>query len=289
MTIKILSDSGCDLSNDILEKYDIEILPIILIKGDKEYLDNITISPEDVYKNMEKGEVYKTAQIPISMYVNKFEEYAKRGDRVIYVCFSSGLSGTYEASLSAKKYIMEKYPDFDLEIIDSKAACSGFGMMVYEAAKMVKEKKEKEEIVNMLLFYKKHMEHIFTVGDIEYLFRGGRVNRTQALVGGVLNIKPVLNIEDGKLVLIDKIRGKNKVLKTMLKIMEERCKDKDFKNKTIGISHGNDLELANKLKDMLEEKYGIERFLITIIGGSIGAHAGPGTLGITFLNKRYSK
>lgn len=287
MTIKILSDSACDLSSEVIKEYDIEILPIILIKDDKEYLDKVTLEPEKVYSDMRNGENYKTAQIPPNIFEEKFREYAEKGEQVIYICFSSGLSGTYQTSLLSKQLILEEYPDFDLEIVDSKAATSGFGIMVYEAAKMSKEGKSKEEILNMLEFYIDHMEHIFTVDNIEYLFRGGRVTRTQAFVGGLLNIKPVLNVEDGKLVPLEKIRGKNKVIKRMLNIMEERSLDGDLKNQTIGISHGDDIESALKIKAMIMENYGTKDFIINTIGGAIGAHSGPGTLAITFLNKKY--
>lgn len=287
MTIKILSDSGCDLPIEIIKEYDIEILPIILIKDDKEYLDKVTVEPEKVYSDMRNGEVYKTAQIPPNVFEEKFRDYAKRGEQVIYVCFSSELSGTYQTSLIAKQLILEEYPDFDIDIVDSKAATSGFGTMVYEAGKMAKQGKTKEEILNMLEFYIEHMEHIFTVDNIEYLFRGGRVTRTQAFVGGLLNIKPVLNMVDGRLVPLEKIRGKNKVIKTMLNIMEERSQGTDLENQTIGISHGDDLETALKIKRMIMETYGTTEFLINTIGGAIGAHSGPGTLAITFLNKEY--
>ncbi len=287
MTIKILSDSACDLPIEIIKKYDIEILPIILIKDDKEYLDKVTLEPEKVYSDMRNGEVYKTAQIPPNIFDEKFREYAEKGERLIYICFSSGLSGTYQTSLISKQLILEEYPEFDLEIIDSKAATCGFGTMVYKAAKMSKEGKTKIEILNMLEFYIDHMEHIFTVDNIEYLFRGGRVTRTQAFVGGLLNIKPVLNIEDGKLVALEKIRGKNKVIKRMLNIMEERSQDADLKNQTIGISHGDDLEMALKIKGMIMENYGTTDFIINTIGGAIGAHSGPDTLAISFLNKKY--
>ena len=287
MTIKILSDSCCDLPIEIIKEYDIEILPIILIKDDKEYLDKVTIEAEKVYSDMKNGEIYKTAQIPPNVFDEKFRSYAEKGEKVIYVCFSSGLSGTYQTSLIAKRLIKEEYPDFDIEIVDSMAATSGFGTMVYEAAKMAKEGKSKEEILNMLEFYIEHMEHVFTVDNIEYLFRGGRVTRTQAFVGGLLNIKPVLNIEDGKLVPLEKIRGKNKVIKRMLNIMEERSIDADLKNQTIGISHGDDLEMALKIKGMIMENYGTTDFLVNTIVGAIGAHSGPGTLAITFLNQKY--
>lgn len=286
MTVKILSDSGCDLPEDILKEYNIDILPIVLIKDDKEYLDQVTIQPEKVYEDMRNGDIYKTAQIPPNVFTEKFIEYAKNKDSVIYVAFSSGLSGTYQTSMFVKESVLEEYPEFDLDIVDSKAATSGFGLMVSEAAKMAKEGSTKEEILDMLEFYRNHMEHIFTVDNIEYLFRGGRVTRTQAFIGGLLNIKPVLNVEEGKLVPLEKIRGKNKVLKTMLNIMDERSIDADLKNQTIGISHGDDIESALKLKEMIIENYGTTNFLINTIGASIGAHSGPGTLAVTFLNKK---
>lgn len=287
MAVKILSDSACDLPESLIKEYNIEILPIVVIKDDKEYLDNITIKPEEVYEGMRNGDIYKTAQIPPHLFNEKFLEYANNGDNVIYIAFSSGLSGTYQTSLFVKESILEQYPEFDLDIIDSKAATSGFGLMVLKAAQMAKEGKTKEDIIHMLEFYTAHMEHIFTVDDIEYLFRGGRVSRTQAFVGGLLNIKPVLNVEEGKLVPLEKIRGKNKVLKTMINIMEERSKDGDLRNQTIGISHGDDIESALKLKDMIAESYGTTNFIINTIGAAIGAHAGPGTLAITFLNEKY--
>lgn len=287
MTVKILSDSACDLPEDILEEYNIDILPIVLIKDDKEYLDKVTIQPKTIYDDMRNGYMYKTAQIPPKVFQEKFTEYAKNNEDVIYIAFSSGLSGTYQTSIFVKSSVVEEYPDFNLDIVDSKAATSGFGLMVAEAGKMAKEGKSKEEILNMLEFYRSHIEHIFTVDDIEYLFMGGRVTRTQAFIGGLLNIKPVLNIEEGKLVPLEKIRGKNKVLKTMLNIMEDRAINADLKNQTIGISHGDDLESALKLKEMISEHYGTTNFLINMIGASIGAHSGPGTLAITFLNKKH--
>lgn len=287
MTVKILSDSACDLPEDILEEYNIDILPIVLIKDDKEYLDKVTIQPKTIYDDMRNGDMYKTAQIPPKVFQEKFTEYAKNNEDVIYIAFSSGLSGTYQTSIFVKSSVVEEYPDFNLDIVDSKAATSGFGLMVAEAGKMAKEGKSKEEILNMLEFYRSHIEHIFTVDDIEYLFMGGRVTRTQAFIGGLLNIKPVLNIEEGKLVPLEKIRGKNKVLKTMLSIMEDRAINADLKNQTIGISHGDDLESALKLKEMISEHYGTTNFLINMIGASIGAHSGPGTLAITFLNKKH--
>ncbi|MBU5425806.1 DegV family protein [Tissierella pigra] len=287
MGIKILSDSACDLPKELIQEYSIDILPIVVIKDDKEYLDNITIESKKVYDDMRNGEVYKTAQIPPSVFQERFTEYAQNGDNVIYIAFSSGLSGTYQTSLFVRDEILEKYPKFQLDIIDSKSATVGFGLIVLEAAKMAKEGRTKEEIIKAIEFYVENIEHIFTVDDIEYLFRGGRVSRTQAFFGGLLNIKPVLHVDDGKLVPLEKVRGKNKVFKTMLDIMEKRTSEVELKDQIVGISHGDNIEGAMKLKELISEKFGVETFIINTIGASIGAHSGPGTLAIFFLRERY--
>lgn len=285
MPIKILSDSACDLPEEILKKYNIDILPIIVIKDDQEYLDRVTIKPETVYDNMRKGELYTTAQISASMFTDKFKEYVENQESVIYIAFSSGLSGTYQTSMIVRELISKDYPDFDLDIVDTKAASGGFGLIVLYAAKLAKEGKSKSEILRAIDCFVSSIEHIFTVDDIEYLFRGGRVSRTQALVGGLLNIKPILHVEEGKLVPLEKVRGKNKVYKKILNMIEKRSENVDLKTQTICITHGDDLEEALKLKSMIEEKFGASDFLINTIGASIGAHSGPGTLAVFFMNR----
>jgi len=287
MAVKILSDSACDLPDEILEEYNIDTLPILVSKGEEEYLDKVTLDPKTMYDEMRKGVVYKTAQIPPQMFSEKFEEIAKNNESVIYVCFSSGLSGTYNTSLIVRDETKRKYPDLDIDIVDSRSASVGFGLLVYKAAKMAKEGKSKEEILKMLDFYVKHIEHIFTVDNLEYLFRGGRVTRAQAFVRGLLNIKPILDIpEDGTLRPIENVRGRKKLLNRMIDIMEERGGNADLTHQTIGINHGDDLEGALTLKRMIEERYGCTDFVVNIIGCAIGAHAGPGTLSVFFLNEK---
>lgn len=288
MAVKILTDSACDLPENIIKEYNIEVLPIILIKDDKEYLDKASINPEKVYEDMRNKEVYKTAQIPVNTFKEKFEIYGKEKESVIYIGFSSGLSGTYQTSVIVRDMILEEYPDLDLDIVDTRAASLGFGLIVLYAAKLVKEGKSKKEILKAIEFYKEKMEHVFTVDDIEYLFRGGRVTRTQAFVGGLLSIKPILHVnKDGKLIPLEKVRGKAKVYKKILDMIEERSKNSNLKKQIIGISHGDDLEAAKKLEKLIRERFGAEEFIINIIGGAIGAHSGPGTLAVFFLNEDY--
>lgn len=285
MNIKILSDSACDLPEDIIKEYNIDILPIVVIKDEKEYLDKVNIFPDKVYNDMRNGHVYKTAQIPPHTFNEKFEEYAKNGDKVIYLAFSSELSGTYQTSLFVRENVKIVYPDLDLEIIDTKAASGGFGSIVLEVAKLAKEGKTKEELLKAADFYINNIKHIFTVDNMEYLLRGGRVTRTQAFVGSLLNIKPILHVEGGRLVPLEKIRGKNKVLKRMLSLIEEESKGANLENQRIIITHGDDLETAMKMKDLISEKFGTKDFIINNIGASVGAHSGPGTLAIFFYTK----
>jgi DegV family protein with EDD domain len=287
MRVKILTDSSSDLSEELLKKYDIDRLSLIVTKGEEQYLDSVTISAKTVYDRMRKGEVFSTSQIPPGTFFEKFEEYARNKETVIYLAFSSELSGTYQAAVFAKEQILEEYPDFDLTIVDTKAASLGFGLIVLEAARLAQEGKTKEEILEVVDFYLDNIQHVFTVDNLEYLYRGGRVTKTAAFVGGLLNIKPILNVEDGKLVPIEKVRGEKQVYKAMLDIMEARTKEADLPNQLVGISHADNYENALRLKNMITERFGVKDFMINDIGPTIGAHVGPGTLAIFFMKKNY--
>ncbi|SES68888.1 DegV family protein [Anaerobranca gottschalkii] len=283
MGVKIITDSACDLTRDFLASLDVDVVPILVYLDGEEYLDGLTLKPEDMLRQMREGKVFKTSQIPPNIFKEKFLELAQLGKPCIYIAFSSGLSGTYNSALIAREEVLEEYPDFQLEIIDTKCASVGFGLVVYKAALMAKEGKSYEEIIKSIKFNAQHMEHIFTVDDLEYLYRGGRVSKTAAFVGGVLNVKPILHVKDGKLIPIDKVRGRQKAMKRMIEIVKER--GVDLQNQLIGINHGDDLEGANKLKAMLEVEFGCKDFLVSCIGCAVGAHSGPGTLSVFFLNK----
>ncbi|MDY0236516.1 MAG: DegV family protein [Gudongella sp.] len=283
MNLKILCDSACDLPEDIISELGIDVLPIMVINGEKSYRDRIDISPKEVYDNMREGVVYKTAQITPLIFQNKFEELTKDGSSVIYIGFSSGLSSTFQSANLAKLTIEEEKPGVDIEVIDTKSASGGYGFIVHEAAKALKNGKTKEEVIEIIHFNINNIDHIFTVDDIEYLRRGGRVSKTNAVLGGMLNIKPILEVLDGNLVVLEKVRGRNKVHKTMVELMEQRSVNKDFSDKTVFIFHGDDIEAAEKLKELIEEKLGVKNFLISEVGAVIGAHTGPGVLTLFYI------
>lgn len=287
MTVKILTDSCCDLPENIIKEYSIDVLPIAVIKDEKEYLDKVDIQPEDVYGGMKAGEVYKTAQISPNQFKEQFTKYAEEKQSVLYVAFSSGLSGTYQTSIFIRDQLKEEYPDLDIEIVDTKAATIGFGLIVYRAAQLAKEGKSREEIIELCNYYANNLVSIFTVDDLEYLYRGGRVTKTAAVIGSLLNVKPILHVDpEGKLAPLEKVRGRAKVLKRMVEMMEEEHDVNSPESKYVTISHGDDLETANKLKAMIEEKFGEKTFIINMIGAAVGSHSGPGTIAFFFIGDK---
>ncbi|MDM5428168.1 MULTISPECIES: DegV family protein [Bacillus] len=284
MGVKIITDSAADLPVELLQAYDIDLIPLrVYDEAETEYLDGVTLRSVTLLQKMREGAVYRTSLPSLETFQEKFVSYAKEGNPCIYLAFSSELSGTYQSSVLIKEEVKETYTDLDLEIIDTKCASLGQGIVVLEAAKMAKEGASKEEILNRVAFLMNHMEHIFTVADLQYLVRGGRLSKVAGFIGGLLNIKPILNVDEGKLVPLEKVRGKKKVLSRIVDIMEER--GKDLKGQTIGMTHGDDLETAEALKALITERFACEVFIVNTIGAAIGAHTGPGALTLFFLNE----
>lgn len=280
MAVKIVTDSGSDLPSEIVKDLDIAVLPLIVYSDEQEFKDGVDISSVEVMQQMREGKIFKTAQVAPISFIEQFNKYAQNGDSCIYIGFSSQLSATYKSSTMAFNEVKETYPNFDGELIDTKCASLGQGLIVYQAALMAKEGKSKEEIVDTVHTLLNSIQHIFTVDDLEYLFRGGRVSKTAAFVGGILNIKPVLHVDDGKLIPLEKARGRKKAVKRLQEIMVERGVNLD--NPLIGITHGDDLQAAENLRDAIKEKYENSSFIINNIGCAIGAHSGPGTLALFF-------
>ncbi|MCP3026708.1 DegV family protein [Halobacillus sp. A5] len=284
MSIAIISDSACDLSLDYLHKINVECLPLGVTIGDKEYEDGKTITPGKVYHLMRDGEAPKTSQVSAEAFRRAFTAHVEKDEPFIYFALSSELSGTYQTAKMIEQEIKEEHPDAQFEIIDTKAVSLGYGLIVMRAAELAQEGRSFNEIIEIGNYYSKHMEHIFTVDDLEYLYRGGRVSKTSAFVGSLLKIKPLLHVEEGRLVPLEKIRGSKKVLKRMVEVMKERGSSLD--QQRIAISHGDDQETAEKLAELIKEECGTTDIHIDMVGAVIGAHAGPGTMALFFLNNQ---
>ncbi|MFB4169739.1 DegV family protein [Virgibacillus sp. JSM 102003] len=285
MSIKILADSACDLSKNHYNDYNIEMVPLTVHLDEKEYADGKEIKPKAIYDAMREGKSPKTSQVSPQTFKTIFTSYAESNQTLIYPALSSELSGTYQTAKMMEQEVKESYPDASIHVIDTNCVSIGLGLIILRAAELAKDGASIDKIIDTITYHSKHMEHIFTVDDLEYLYRGGRVSKTAAFVGTLLKIKPILHVEDGKLIPLEKIRGSKKLLNRMLDIMDER--GTDFKNQTIGISHGDDLETAEKYAEMFKEKFGARDIVIEMVGSAIGSHAGPGTIAIFFLNNEY--
>lgn len=284
MALKIITDSASDVPRSLIEKYNLHVIPTPVVIEEKDYFDGETIFPEEFYNILRNGTDVKTYHINSFMFHKHFEPYAKNGDEVIYICFSTGIAGTFNAANIAKQELLEEYPGFDLTIVDSKCASLGFGLATEEALKLAAAGAPKNTILEAIDFYCRNMEHIFTVETLEYLYKGGRLSRTSAIAGGLLDIKPVIEVDDnGALKPIEKVRGRGKSLKRIVEIVGER--GKDLENQTIGLVHGDDKKTLEEVKAMLIQRYGCRNFLESYVGCAIGAHTGPGIIGIIFLSE----
>lgn len=284
MALKIVTDSASDTPGWIIKEFNLHVIPTPVVIDEKDYFDGENLFPEEFYEILRNGKDIKTYHINSQMFYDNFLPYAKNGDEVIYICFSTGIAGTYNAANLAKTELLEQYPDFDLTIIDSKCASLGFGMATYYALLMQKNGASKQEIIDAILWHCEHTEHIFTVNTLEYLFKGGRLSRTSAIAGGLLDIKPIIHVNDnGALESIEKIRGRQKSLKRLIEIVGER--GADLTNQRIGMLHGDDRVTLEYMKEQLGREYGCKHFVDNYVGCAIGAHTGPGIIGIIFLNE----
>jgi len=283
MGVKILADSACDLPLEFYQENNVALIPLKVLIDENEYEDLRTIQPIEVYDSIRAGNHPKTSQPSQLEFQKAFVELAKNNQQGIYIAFSSQLSGTYQTAVMVYDQVKEEYPNIDLTIIDTKCASLGVGLCVREAARLANNNASKDEIVRDVQFRSSHMEHLFTVEDLDYLAKGGRLSKASAFLGGLLNIKPLLNVEDGKLVPIEKIRGKKKLLNRIIEVMKQR--GTDFESQVIGISHADDLTTANEMKEMFLQEFTPQEVIITSVGASIGSHTGPGTIAIFFMNK----
>ncbi len=283
MAIKIITDSACDVTRAMEEKYSMEIIPLQVDLEGNMYKDREEITPGEVYEKMRAGAVPKTSLVLRERLEDSLKKHATDGDEVIFIAFSSGLSGSYNLVKLTADDVCSEYPDFKVEVIDSKCASFGQGMVVMLACDGVEKGMEYDELVSKIRYWSDNMEHIFTVEDLEYLYRGGRVSRTSKALGGLLGIKPILHVSDeGKLVPLEKCRGFKKTLSRMVDMMGEL--NPNVGNETVGIIHADSAEAAEEVRTMVAEKYGCKNILMSELGAVIGAHAGPGTIAIFFLS-----
>lgn len=281
----IFTDSGCDIKPALLKEWGVSYLNLSFhFEGEDKECSNEDMDITEFYDRMRKGGVAKTSAINPDSFSVSFEEVLKEGKDILYIGFSSGLSTTCNSARIAADELTEKYPDRKITIVDSLAASAGQGMLVYLTVQKQKSGASLEEAVEYAESIKLNICHWFTVDDLVYLKRGGRVSPAVAIVGTVLGIKPVLHVDnEGKLVSVTKARGRKNALATLVEKYGELAQN--LEDDTIYISHADCEAEAEEVKKMIKEKYNGNVSIITDVGAVIGAHAGPGTMALFFVGK----
>lgn len=281
---QLLTDSCVDLPSSFVEELDVKVIPLSFSIQDKEYLnylDERELSNQQFYQLLRERVISKTTQINEYRFIEFFEPFLQEGYDILYIGFSSALSGTYNSSVQAANELQTKYPNQKIITIDSLAASMGQGLLVTYAARLKKEGKSLEEIVKWVEDNKRKICHLFTVGDLNYLRRGGRLSYSKALLGTILRVKPLLHVSnEGKLVQTGMKRGRMSALDAMISRLVETIENPE--GQTIFISHGDCLDDAEYVKEQIKAKLPVGEIMIHYIGPVIGSHSGLDTLAIFY-------
>jgi DegV family protein with EDD domain len=284
----IVSDATLDLSVNVIKEYDIRVIPMGVSIDDIQFLhhpDEREISVEDFYGKLKNGAVSHTTQITPAVFIDFFSEILDKGQDILYIAFSSGLSGTYNTSQIVIRDLIDEYPDRKIYVIDSLCASVGEGLLVYNAAVRKKDGMNMDDLREWVEQNKRKVCHWFTVKDLFYLKRGGRLSSIEAIIGTALKIRPVLSTDDeGKLIVNSKIRGSRAELDLMMtKLTEEGC---DIASQTVIIGHADNLTQAKELEKLIRDRNLVKDILIERVGPIIGTHTGPGMLALTFIGEQ---
>lgn len=277
----IMTDSGCDLDRSLCERIGVVQLPILVNLGDEIYTDRGNLQPPEFYRRIaaDRTLVPRTSQIPPADFIRAFEAALKDHEEIVYISFSSGLSGTCESARVARETVAPER----IHIVDSLSASVGQGLIVLAAAAMAKRGWSREQIVATLGALTEHIEHLFVAGSLEMLRRGGRVSKTVAVLGGMLDVRPILHIQQGKIYPLENARGEKKALRRLVELMSER--GVRLAEQTIGLNYAGDRGIAERLREQIASAFGCTKFVVSEIGAAIGAHSGPGTVSVFFFNQ----
>lgn len=283
----ITTDNNADLPESYYQEHGVGCGYLSYTMDGTHYTHENFMPEAEFYTKMRAGSMPSTAQVNPAEARQIFEPYLKEGKDVLHIAFSSGLSGTYNSCRLAAEELLEEYPDRKIKVVDSLAASLGQGLLVYLAQKKKEEGSDMETVGRWVEENRDHIVHLFTVDDLNHLYRGGRVSKTTAVLGGMLNIKPVLHVdEEGKLIPVGKVRGRKKSILELASLMDQQIGSYKDSCDTIFISHGDCLEDAEFLAERIKAKYHIQTEIINYVGAVIGAHSGPGTLALFFVGDK---
>lgn len=288
MRYRIITDSTGDLTPELIRDLQLTVIPLEFTidgKSYRNYPDGHEMSAKAFYHLLRAGKTSTTAQINAHEFMDWADPILQAGEDILYLAFSSGLSGTCQSAYMAKEELSARYPDRKIYVVDSLAASMGEGLLAYYASKMQLEGKTIDEVYQWLQDNKLHLCHWFTVDDLNHLKRGGRVSSAAALFGTMLGIKPVLHVDDaGHLIPVAKIRGRRQSLDSLVAHMEQTVTNPE--EQVIFISHGDCEKDAQYVADQIRARWNVKEIVLNEIGPVIGTHSGPGTVALFFLGSK---
>jgi DegV family protein with EDD domain len=280
----ITTDTTCDLPQEYLKQHQISQLPLYYNFNGKVYGGSDDLDPKTFYAMMRGGEMPTTMAVNPDTAREVFTGLLENGYDILHIAFSSGLSGSYSVASTVARELCEERPGAAITVVDSLCASLGEGLLVHKAVQMKEHGKFMEDIVHWLEQNKLQLCHLFTVDDLHHLHRGGRVSKTTAIIGSLINVKPVLHVDnEGHLISLVNVRGRKKALMTLVDLMETRIHDYKGENDTIFISHGDCKADAEYVAALVKERFNIPCEVINYVSPTIGAHSGPGTLALFFM------
>ena len=288
MSFKILTDASCNLSAEMMDELGIVYKSLNLIAEDgtetKNYLKDESFSFKGFYDRLRNKEHMKTSLLNVDEFTTAYKEILDGGDDILAIIISSGISGTYQAAKIAADDLREQYPERKIIVIDSLCASIGHGLMVYYAAVKKNEGKSLDETADFVYKNRLNMVHNFTVDDLFFLKRGGRLSGGVAVIGTILQIKPVLHVNnEGKLISLSKVNGRKKSINALFDTVKENVVDAD--NQVMAICHGDCIEDAEYLANKIRSEFNPKDIIINYCDPVIAAHAGPGVLAVFYMGK----
>lgn len=286
MNFEIVTDSSCNLTEEMIDDLGVHILPLVFMSEGQEYRSYLKGEKTDLkqfYTMMREGKVFTTSLPNMADAEALFRSLLEAGKDVLYLGFSSALSGTHEAVRMLCMQLASEYPERTVRAVGTLAASGGQGLLVYHACMKAREGATLEETARWVEENRLHLAHWFTVDDLMFLLRGGRVSKVSAYMGTMLNIKPVMHVDDeGRLIPMEKVRGRKKALQALVKHMEDSAW-KPVADQPVFITHGDCIEDVEYVSDLIREKFGDVKITVNYVDPVIGAHSGPGTLALFFL------
>lgn len=283
----ISTDNTADLPYNYYKENHIEYMYLTYTMDGVTYDKKNELPAKEFYAKMRAGSMPTTSQVNAETVKEAWRPYLEQGTDILHLAFSSGLSGSCNSARLAAEELKEEHPEYNIIVIDSLCASLGEGMFVYKAVELRKAGNSMEETAAWLEKHKLNFCHVFTVDDLHHLHRGGRVSKMTAVLGTMINIKPLLHVDnEGHLIPLDKVRGRKKSLVSLVDMMDARLGSYRGRNDVVFISHGDCEKDAQYVADLVRERYGIQKILINTIGATIGAHAGPGTVALFFMGDK---